>query len=517
MNATFANSLWLASCLPEHARFHRAVRDTAAAQQTVLMRILQANAATIFGHAHRFSSITTPIQYQRQVPIRDHAAHLPWLAPALDGSLNQLTAEPILLAEPTSGSTTATKLIPYTRSLQAEFQRGIETWIADLFLHQPDLLRGPAFWSVSPVLQQQTRTAGNIPVGFQDDTAYLGPFRARLVASVLAVPPAVRHAPDLDAFHLQTLQRLLAAADLRILSVWNPTFLTLLLDRLPQLADRLLPTLPSHRAKQVEQALAAKNPYPLLWPRLGLLSCWADANAALPAAQLAAQFPQGHLQAKGLLATEAFVTLPLRATAAPALALRSHFFEFLPVGGQVPILAHQLVAGSCYTVLVTTGGGLYRYPLGDLVEVTGHLHTCPLLRFLGRQNLTSDWFGEKLTEAHTVKALHHVFAQLELSPRFAMLALDPDPNPAYTLYLDDRGFSPPALAPLLEDELKQNFHYAYARRLGQLAAVRVIDIPDAATLYFAYLGQQGRKAGNIKPPALDPGNHWTSTFRARVT
>jgi hypothetical protein len=60
MIPTLANSLWLASCLPEHARFHRDTRNAAAAQRTVLLGILRANAATEFGKTHGFASITTP-------------------------------------------------------------------------------------------------------------------------------------------------------------------------------------------------------------------------------------------------------------------------------------------------------------------------------------------------------------------------------------------------------------------------------------------------------------------------
>ena len=39
-----------------------------------------------------------------------------------------------------------------------------------------------------------------------------------------------------------------------------------------------------------------------LWPRLEVISCWADGNAAGAAAALAARFPYVDLQPKGLLA-----------------------------------------------------------------------------------------------------------------------------------------------------------------------------------------------------------------------
>ena len=108
-------------------------------------------------------------------------------------------------------------------------------------------------------------------------------------------------------------------------------------------------------------------------------------------AKFAQLFPQVEIQPKGLLATEAIVSIPLLDSPAPALAVRSHFFEFAAVdfvgGGIVdsrrPRLAHELECGGRYQILVTTAGGLYRYCLGDEVEVVGSSDQCPLLRFLG--------------------------------------------------------------------------------------------------------------------------------------
>ena len=70
------------------------------------------------------------------------------------------------------------------------------------------------------------------------------------------------------------------------------------------------------------------------------------------------------------------------------------------------------------------------------VEVTGHFHGCPLIRFLGRQGYVSDWFGEKLNEAHVSGVLKGVFDALGMAPAFAMLACETDlPSPGYVLYI----------------------------------------------------------------------------------
>jgi hypothetical protein len=67
-----------------------------------------------------------------------------------------LTSEPVLLLQPSSGSTAATKLIPFTATLRTQFNRAVSIWSADLFWHRPELMDGPAYWSVSPLAGQMT-------------------------------------------------------------------------------------------------------------------------------------------------------------------------------------------------------------------------------------------------------------------------------------------------------------------------------------------------------------------------
>src|SRR5438876_1499171 len=117
---TLANSAWLAGCLPELVRFRRALRNVREEQEKILRRLVP--------------SAKNEQDYQQHFPLNDDV-NVP---------------QNVKLLQPTSGSTGPTKLIPYTESLQREFQRGIRAWIADLFLDDPKLMTGPAYWSVSP-------------------------------------------------------------------------------------------------------------------------------------------------------------------------------------------------------------------------------------------------------------------------------------------------------------------------------------------------------------------------------
>ena len=188
-----------------------------------------------------------------------------------------------------------------------------------------------------------------------------------------------------------------------------------------------------------------------IWPRLALVSCWGDGHAALALADLRRRLPGIEVQPKGLAATEAFVTLPFRGRR--PLAVRSHLFEFMPEGASAeerPRLAHQLERGGRYEVVVTTGGGLYRYRLGDLVEVEGFVERTPSLRFLGKADQVADLRGEKLSEGFVAGALAAAFGEVGVAPRFALLAPEPASHPPrYVLYTDAAGPAP-GLEPAVE-------------------------------------------------------------------
>ncbi|MBP1624022.1 MAG: hypothetical protein H6Q07_2042 [Acidobacteria bacterium] len=375
--------------------------------------------------------------------------------------------EPIVRRLPTSGTTGPTKWIPYTESLYMEFRRGIAPWIVDLMLHNPNLLAGKSYWAISPI--------GPTGSGFGDDTEYLGRAQ-RWIASTLAVPASVRRIRDLEQWRIETLRHLMACRDLTFISVWHPTFLLLLLQGLEK---------PSR-----------------LWPKLRVISCWGDSP------ELKEMFPKAEIQPKGLIATEGFVSLPLWERNGAALAERTHFFEFLDGGGK-PFGAHELAAGNEYSVVLTTGGGLNRYRLHDLVRVTGFENECPLLRFIGKDNIVSDRFGEKVSE-HQVRC-----ALKDLAAKFLLVACE---GKAYTLYVES--FNPDyelaAWGEALELSLCRNVHYRYCRGLRQLERVRVVRIGRNSRIrYLAACQSRGRRLGDVKPVLLERTGGWMSVFEAK--
>ena len=511
MNArpTLANLAWLAASAPAHRRFSRVLRDPARAQSDWLRAHLAANADTEYGRAHGAPAIRNYADFARQFPVIAFADLEPWVNRVKSGETKLLTQERITRLIPTSGSTGARKLIPFTATLQREFNAAIGPWMVDLARANPAIVCGPAYWSVTPMgeFTSDLDAKSIVPVGFDDDSEYLGGARAWLVAAAMAVPCDTRHISDLRVFRHTVLLHLLRRPDLRLISIWHPSFLALLLDTLIHDWKELLAKL-NEVSRARARALRSTNPAEphTIWPHLRIVSCWADAQARGPADDLRRRLLNVMIQPKGLLATEACVTLPFRGS--HPVAVTSHFFEFIDDSGNIhPV--ENLRPGGSYEVIVTTGGGLWRYRLGDRVEVTGFAERTPTLRFLGRTGNVSDRCGEKLAEAF----VSQVLTKLYPAATFAMLAPECDVGIwRYALYLETTVELDCEIDDL-DRALSANPHYALCRRLGQLAAPRVIPVRDAYARFTAAEIARGMRLGDIKPVALSQRTDWAEHLK----
>ena len=524
MPCAAANLLWAGSSVRAWGRYRAALRDPAAVQQQLLLGYLAENSETVFGRAHSFSTTRSVEEYQSRVPVTTYDDLEPLIQRVARGDLGVLTGSPVTRLVPSSGSASAAKLIPYTRALQHEFSRAIGAWIVDLYVHRLHLMCGPAYWSISPAIPSATRrdSVEAVPVGFDDDSAYLGGTRRALVRAVLAVPSGVSSIMDLEAFRHATLLYLLRARELRIISVWHPSYLGQLLDALETRWDRLIADLASRDVRRGDELRQLRpDDVQRIWPNLALISCWADGPARSAAECLARRFPHVEVQPKGLIATEAIVTIPFGGR--HPLAIRSHFFEFLDSNGRAR-LAHQLEHGVEYSVVVTTAGGLYRYRLADRVTVDGWCEATPSLCFLGKEDSVSDLFGEKLSDAFVATVLGSLLTNGP-QPVFAMLAPDQSASgTAYTLFIESNrsatGISGSAeavalqnLAAALERELRRNPHYAWCVDLGQLRPACVMPVgPGAHGAYLDFCAARGRRLGDIKPVSLDSDTGWAAAL-----
>ncbi len=527
LTCSIINRAWIESMRPGYMKFRKAINEPEAVQADYLQRLLKNNRNTEFGRVNDFRNIHSVKQFQQKVPLSIYGDYEPYIDMIAKGQNNILTADTVRVFEPSSGSTSASKFIPYTKSLRQDFNRGIAPWMFSLYKANPGLFKGKAYWSISPAMDQQ-KYKGTVKVGFEDDSDYLGFLGKHFYNKIAAVPMAIAKESNIDTFRNKTLAHLLFSRNLALISVWNPTFLTLLLEHLLQNMQEVLRAVKEicgnkrpHRAKEIEKSLSSidkASDFQSIWPNLAVISCWTDGACSLYADQLYDYFPDTSIQGKGLIATEGFVSLPIDGCDFPVLAMNSHFFEFKDMDNDDIRLAQELEIGKRYSVIISTGGGLYRYQLKDIIEVTGFAGQTPMFKFISKEDGTVDYFGEKLDESHVISCIQSVCKEVKLEPSFFLLAplKNPEGSISYAIFMESNLLSPDFAKKILEkleDGLRENYHYNYCRKLGQIANLRLFSISSGGKeCYSQRICNNGVKLGDIKPVSLSSMTGWEKHF-----
>lgn len=487
---------------PRARAFSTALRHPRAAQDEVLGRITRLVAGSPYASRHGITAGMSYAQFAGRVPVVEYADLSGWIEREARTGVPQLSTQPALVFEQTSGSSGGRKLIPYTPALLGSFNATFVIWSHDLVARGPHLETGRMFWSVSPALQSGERTPAGVPISLSDDSAYLSPWLQRLLGPAFVTAGSVNRRQSPAGYRLGLAERLLLERRLEVISVWSPTYLLALLDTLAahrdQLADRIQLAAPDCAD------ILRRDPLSLgsLWPDLKLISCWTDAGSAQFVPTVSRAFPEVVIQGKGLLATEAPITVPLVGAPAPVPLVDEVFLEFEADDGSI-LRLDQLEPGAQYGLIVSQKGGLLRYRMNDLIRVEERVDQTPCLRFMGRAGRICDLTGEKLDEPLARAALCEVLGGTGHCS-FLTPLVPAGQLPRYRCVTDhpDAARSPAAVADRLDSVLRRSFQYRQSRLLGQLGAVTVEHAPVARRRYEEILLDRGLRWGNIKFEAL---------------
>lgn len=432
---------------------------------------------------------------------------------------NQMVSKnPVLCLEchryqPTSGSTSGRKWIPYSKELTTEFDMAIGPWIGDLYETYPAIIRGKHYWSLSWMPDELREKLSDL-----DDLNVFGWWQQMIMRLTMASPNSISHAKTAAAAQLATLAYLCSSRDLTMLFVWSPTFALNLLDDLYKYRHELIRILEKGKWGDHQQLLErvecpkSKSSAKILrhwdgelspdflqnlWPNMGLVSSWDTASSKAWAEKLKGYFPNASFQGKGLFATEAVVTIPFQSEY--VLAYKSHFYEFecLETGKILP--SWELEKNQMVAPLVSTGSGFFRYKMKDRLEVTNFMNGLPCLTFRGRMN-DVDLVGEKMSPELVEKLFDTMEKQFEAIKGVSLLGVeDVDQKPFYLCIVEGEGQTVrDDLEAFLEKELKKNFHYNLARDLGQLDHSKVSHQKDGFGFYQELAMKKGMIKGDVK-------------------
>jgi hypothetical protein len=432
--------LWVKA--PRSLRHFRALcRTPVEAQDRLLRQILEANAGTEFGRRHGFGAIGGFGEFQQRVPLSSYEDLEPYITAQMQGRPNQLTKEPPVLFTTTSGTTGNRKYIPMTQEGKRAKSHLTWLWLCGLYRDHPGVVGGRILSVVSPEVEDHAPSG--VPVGAESGHAYRtmpGPVR-----SIYTAPYGVFAIEDYEAKYY-TLLRLAAGQNISCIATVNPSTIVLLADRLarhgesiirdvrdgtlsadlpvPQeLRDSLHLRPDPERARHLEQAAARGGGElrpGLAWPELAAIGCWKGGTVGAYLAKFDTYFPQRPpIRDLGYYATELRGSVPLSDDGdAGTTAVGTNVLEFHPAAedrapeGSELLRLEQLEVGQRYFVYVTNTSGLYRYEMNDIVEVAGHDHQTPLIRFIQKGKGVVSFTGEKLYEVQVLAAVDKALAAL---------------------------------------------------------------------------------------------------------
>jgi hypothetical protein len=486
-------------------------------QSEWLLSCLSNNKNTFFGKQYNFSSINNIRQYQSQVPLHYYDDLKPWIHDIAKGGADILFKGSPIAFEKTSGSTGNSKLIPYSQESIKDFQNAVLPWLLNIKTKY-GLDKGYAYWSLSPVTRSQNNEDLSVPLGLSD-FEYLGENVSDYYSLLPAVPDWVGQIESVEDWRTYTLYWLLLREDLVFISVWSPTFFSELINNIEPCFLKLIKLLSiggvykNHKLESDYNALVRLKLYmgnkdtKILWPDLALVSCWESASSASYCKQLQENLYYASFEAKGLMLTEAVITVP-NYNGQSTLACNSGFYEFYKNG--IAYLANELIIDECYEVIITTSGGLYRYRTNDIVICDGYENDLPILQFMGRGGIQSDLVGEKLTEEFVGNCLSSISG-------FSMLIPNENNKPHYNLLIDSINYTEYSkLERKIDEKLENNPHYAYAKKIGQLDNLKIYPVEQVLEKYINCMLSKDMRMGDIKIPALSTDTSWLSSINGRM-
>jgi GH3 auxin-responsive promoter len=543
--------LWVKA--PRSLRHFRALcRTPVQAQERLLREILEANADTEFGRRHGFGSIASFREFQERVPIASYEDLEPYITAEMQGQPNQLTKDPPVLFTTTSGTTGNRKYIPMTRQGKRAKAHLTWLWFCGLYRDHPGIVGGRILSVVSP--EVEGHAPSGVPVGAESGHAYRtmpGP-----VQSMYTAPYGVFAIEDYEAKYY-TLLRLAAGQNISCIATVNPSTIILLGDRLARHSESIIRdvrdgslssafSVPQElrnslhlrpdpeRAKHLEQATAAGGGVlrpGLAWPQLAAIGCWKGGTVGAYLAKFGELFPQGPpVRDFGYYATELRGSVPLSDEGdAGTIAIGTNLLEFHPAGqdrapeGRELLRIEQLEVGQRYFVYVTNTSGLYRYEMNDIIEVTGHDHQTPRIRFVQKGKGVVSFTGEKLYEVQVIAAVDQALAALRGRYHFiaavAELVGGTTPRLVFLIEFDDpiADHDGSALVDRLDEALgEENDEYLTKRRSLRYGPpiIRVVR-PGEFDRYRRRMVETGQRAdGQFKVLRLTSDTTFAAEFTA---
>jgi hypothetical protein len=517
-------------------RLIRAADNPREAQARILSEVVRACAGTELGRRYGLASVEGVDDFRARVPISGYEALRGAIARQLEtGEPAASPTLPIMYAR-TSGTTGAPKYIPVTSTTLRRLKRAHR--IMAFEQHRSlDAFQGRVLGIGGARCEE--RLSDGTPAGAATGLIY--ETMPRLLRAKYVVPPAVFAIEDYDLKYAILARLAGRAGDLSAIATANPsTILRLveltraslghivrelesgeapLLTELPAELQRVLRPLRSadaRRAATLRPLLQRHAEVTIadLWPELRAVVTWLGGGCAHAAEAVARQLPRGaRMIDAGYVGSEMRGTVLVDAERGLALPLLEDvFFEFVSVedwdrGVRRTLLLHELEEGRDYHAIVSTGAGLLRYHMNDVLRTGPRIGHTPTLSFLRKGRGVTNITGEKLTEDQVHLAMERAARATGARTRFYLFIADAAAGRyrAHVEFEPAHPSEPGSFAAALDAALcALNIEYSGKRASGRLRPAELAWLkPGAGEAYRRHcIESKGQRESQLKLLAL---------------
>lgn len=510
------------------ANFVKKTRHTSAVQEQFLFSLLQAYQNTELGRKYQLGEIKTIDAFRDRIPVLPYSSYEPYLERIAKGEKNVLTPNRVVFLNFSSGSTGTKKLIPVTRQFQNSLRTANLTSIG--FLNEALQSRGLQFGKLLATnsVQLLGRTSGGIEYG----PASVGVLRMGkfLYEQLFAHPYETLKPADTLPRHYICLLFALQEPSMRGIGANFPMLILRTCNYLEQYAEELIQDLeqgtiaswlklepeirvlleerlspnPS-RAKQLREILKSEGRLTpkLAWQNLSFFVTARGGTSDFYFERFPSYFDD--TPGFGAVYSSAEGTFSINHALnedGSILAIESGFFEFIPQDqweAEHPktLLATEVKTGEQYRILTTNYSGLYRYDIGDVVEVVGFYEQAPLLVFRHRRGGLLSSTTEKTTEFHVTQVMQILQQKFNVNLEDFCITLSENDFPAHYLVnielAQSQKLSNPQVFLASFDSTLSEVHTSYGvKRPDQIPSPRLRIL---ATGSFAILRQRQLQKG----------------------
>ncbi|ACK71383.1 GH3 auxin-responsive promoter [Gloeothece citriformis PCC 7424] len=520
--------------------FVRQTGHLEATQTQFLLTLLKTYQNTVLGQHWKFEEIKTVEQFRERVPVLSYGFYHPYVDQIAQGQANILTSEPVVYLNLSSGTTGKHKLIPVTK--RSRKNRQIINQVAQGFLAEAVQKRQISLGKM--LLTSSLQLTGYTEAGIPCGPVSVGDLRlSNFLYKQIFVHPyeALKPSDDL-ARHYVCLLFALQYPNLGIFGANFPVLALRLADYLEKNALELIQDLEKGtiaewltlepelrgiltkqltpqpgRAAHLREILHSEGRLTpqLVWPSIGCLVTARGGTSDFYFQRFSDYFGNTPIFGGIYAASEgAFGVYHDLDNDGAILAINTGFYEFIPsdqwdVEQPKTLLPQDLKVGEQYRILVSNYNGLYRYDVGDVVEVVGFYHQTPMITFKYRYKGLLSSTTEKTTEYHVIQVMGQLQQEFSLPlENFCITLSEKEIPPHYLVNIELRSGhflpNPQQFVTQFDYKLREiHTSYAVKRNNSQVPPPRLrILAPGSFAKLRQHLLDKGMPESQLKFPHI---------------